>query len=100
MTKIKFNSNNEPIRLFNSDFMEFFTHISPVAIFVIWLPVVGFFVYRSIVMTSNSLFVIPIVIVHGLMMWTMAEYLLHRFLFHCHAKSAFWRDKSDLGFCL
>lgn len=30
-----------PIRLFKSDFLEFFTHISPIAIIVLWLPIVG-----------------------------------------------------------
>ena len=29
----------ESIRLFQSDFLEFFTHISPVAVLVLWIPV-------------------------------------------------------------
>ena len=29
-----------PIRLFKSDFLEFFTHISPAAVAGFWLPIV------------------------------------------------------------
>ena len=86
MAKVKINTNDEPIRLFNSDFLEFFTHISPIAILVIWLPVMGFCVYRSVVMNSNSFFVLTVGIVLGLKSWTLAEYLLHRFLFHFPVK--------------
>jgi sterol desaturase/sphingolipid hydroxylase (fatty acid hydroxylase superfamily) len=87
MAKIKPNTIDEPIRLFNSDFMEFFTHISPVAVLIIWLAVLGFFVNRSIDTNSNSLFNLPVGIVLGLMLWTLAEYLLHRFLFHFPART-------------
>jgi hypothetical protein len=39
----------EPIRLFRSDFMEFFTHISPIVVLIIWLPVSAWLLWRSAV---------------------------------------------------
>ena len=33
------NHSDVPIRLFKSDFLEFFTHISPVVVLIIWVPV-------------------------------------------------------------
>lgn len=87
MAKVSINTRDEPIWLFKSDFLEFFTHISPLAVLVIWLPVVGYFVYRSIIININALYVSPVGIILGLMLWTLAEYLLHRFLFHFPAKT-------------
>ena len=36
--------DQKPVRLFKSDFLEFFTHVTPLAVCVVWLPVVAFFV--------------------------------------------------------
>ena len=46
------NHSPEPIRLFKSNFLEFFTHISPVAVVVIWLPVILFLLGRAIYWTG------------------------------------------------
>lgn len=80
----------QPIRLFKSDFLEFFTHITPVAVLVIWSPVVVFFLVRAVMMiqaTSASWLILPAAFVIGLVLWTFSEYMLHRFLFHYQPKS-------------
>jgi len=79
----------EPVRLFKSDFMEFFTHISPVTIIVMWLPVTALLIYASIRAVVGSAFPwnIPVGILLGLILWTVAEYTLHRWLFHYHPKT-------------
>jgi sterol desaturase/sphingolipid hydroxylase (fatty acid hydroxylase superfamily) len=74
----------EPIRLFTSDFLEFFTHISPVTIVVVWLPVALWLLVSSAAGAhayASAMFV-PAGFVIGLFLWTLAEYTLHRFLFH------------------
>ena len=43
MSHMKIVNQKEPIRLFQSDFLEFFTHISPVVVVIIWLPVAAYF---------------------------------------------------------
>lgn len=73
--------NAVPIRLFKSDFLEFFTHISPVTIVVIWLPIVIILLLSSIT-ASNPAAAVVAAFVTGLFLWTFAEYTLHRFLFH------------------
>lgn len=89
MTHPEINNSNEPIRLFKSDFLEFFTHISPVTIIIIWLPVVIYFFIRGILLrpASAGWWYLPLAFIMGLFFWTLAEYLLHRFLFHYHAKT-------------
>ena len=83
-TPIDTRRNTEPIRLFESDFLEFFTHISPVAIVVLWLPVAGLLIFYSLMHAPGSGVpaFIPLGFLIGLFLWTLAEYTLHRFLFH------------------
>jgi dihydroceramide fatty acyl 2-hydroxylase len=80
-----------PIRLFKSDFMEFFTHISPVTIIVLWLPLAVWLLVSSITKRtgSSSPMYIPAGFLIGLLLWTLAEYTLHRFLFHHRPTSPF-----------
>jgi sterol desaturase/sphingolipid hydroxylase (fatty acid hydroxylase superfamily) len=83
------NHSDVPIRLFKSDFLEFFTHVTPVAVLIIWTPVIIFFLARSIIQAqaSQSWLQIPLGFVIGLFLWTFAEYTLHRFVFHFDPKS-------------
>ncbi|MHC1781718.1 MAG: sterol desaturase family protein [Anaerolineaceae bacterium] len=84
MPYIEINHDKEPIRLFKSDFLEFFTHISPIAVLVIWSPVVLYFLYQTAKDWSrfSNPFFILLAFLGGLIFWTFAEYMLHRFLFH------------------
>ena len=77
------SKNPASIRLFKSDFLEFFTHISPAVVTGFWLPIIALFLVYA-VMTSSGGFpaYIPFGIVIGLFLWTFAEYMLHRFVFH------------------
>jgi sterol desaturase/sphingolipid hydroxylase (fatty acid hydroxylase superfamily) len=74
----------QSIRLFKSDFMEFFTHISPATILGLWLPIVVLLLLYAILSVSGSAFpaYIPVGFITGLFLWTFIEYSLHRFLFH------------------
>jgi sterol desaturase/sphingolipid hydroxylase (fatty acid hydroxylase superfamily) len=78
--------DSESIRLFQSDFLEFFTHISPATIVGLWLPVVVLLLVYAILTASALAFpvFIPLGLIIGLFLWTLAEYTLHRFLFHHH----------------
>lgn len=78
------NHGKEPIRLFKSNFLEFFTHIHPAVVVIIWLPValaclISGAIEKPVLVT---VWAIPGGFVGGLFLWTLAEYLLHRFLFH------------------
>jgi sterol desaturase/sphingolipid hydroxylase (fatty acid hydroxylase superfamily) len=83
------NHSDVPIRLFESDFLEFFTHITPLAVTIIWVPVIIFFLARSIsrLDPGQGWAHIPLGILIGLFLWTFAEYTLHRFVFHYDPKS-------------
>jgi dihydroceramide fatty acyl 2-hydroxylase len=76
--------DSEPIRLFKSDFLEFFTHISPAAIIGLWLPIVVVLLVYAVLTIKGPAFpaYFPLGFASGLFLWTFAEYSLHRFLFH------------------
>jgi dihydroceramide fatty acyl 2-hydroxylase len=69
-------------RMFESDFLEYFSRIHPVTPFVAWVPVLLFMLFRSQqrhvlgLATTVGLFLL------GLLIWTFLEYVLHRWVFH------------------
>ena len=83
-----------PIRLFKSDFLEFFTHISPIVVLIIWVPITGICLGLSIMsgIDSGLLPWLPLVFASGLFFWTFAEYMLHRFVFHFPPKNQ-WQER-------
>ncbi len=87
---VEINHSDIPIRLFKSDFLEFFTHISPVVIVVIWLPVALYFLVSGAIHlpSGTSALVIPAGVLLGIFIWTFAEYTLHRFVFHYEPRTA------------
>jgi len=78
------NRDAVPIRLFKSDFLEFFTHITPAVILILWLPIIVLLMGYAVMTAPPAVFpaFIPLGFLGGLFLWTLAEYTLHRFLFH------------------
>ncbi len=76
------NHSEEPIRLFKSDYLEFFTHIHPAVVLLLYVPVVVFFLAQAYVVRAGAL--VPSVGIYalGIGVWSLSEYLLHRYLFH------------------
>jgi sterol desaturase/sphingolipid hydroxylase (fatty acid hydroxylase superfamily) len=91
MTHLPIEHSPEPIRLFKSNFLEFFTHIHPAVIGIIWAPTAIFFLIHGILTRPASILpvFIPICFVLGLFLWTLVEYTLHRFVFHYRARNPF-----------
>ena len=81
---IEINHDKEPIRLFKSNFMEFFTHIHPAVVVLIWAPFGLYMLYRGVVLRPSgvSWAYIPLGFIAGVLVWSFTEYNLHRFVFH------------------
>lgn len=81
--ELPINHDEEPIRLFKSDYLEFFTHIHPAVVLLLFVPVVIYFLARSLADHAGaSLWPVAAGYVIGLVVWSFTEYVLHRFLFH------------------
>ncbi|KAK3188739.1 hypothetical protein Dsin_028300 [Dipteronia sinensis] len=78
--------SKEGPRFFANDFLEFLTRTKWWVIPMVWLPVTCWLVSLSVRMGLTP----PqaaITVVGGIFIWTLMEYLLHRFLFHIKTKS-------------
>lgn len=81
MAKKYVSNKDETVRMFRSDFLERFTHIPPALPHIIFIPVVVALLYWS------STLEVPasratLLFVAGLVIWTLTEYVVHRFVFH------------------
>lgn len=86
----KFVSNeDQTIRMFDSDILEFFSKVHFTVPLYIYLPVIGYNLFLSIYTYSLPAIDIFSYIIIGIAVWTFAEYMLHRFVFHFKAKSNF-----------
>ncbi len=90
MSHMPVSNSEETTRLFKSDFLEFFSHISPVTITIIWLPVALYFLIRAVLdaVAGAPIWIIPAGLLIGLLGWSFAEYNLHRYMFHYPPKGA------------
>ena len=77
---------SEPIRLFKSDFLESLSHVKPATVLVLWTPVTLYFIVRSFWFVDGGMAAARAVagLLGGWVLWTLTEYLLHRFFFHYH----------------
>ena len=76
----------QSIRLFRNDFLEALTHVHPIVPLLFWGPVAGYLLWRSVGdqgLPAGQLLGVGAL---GLFVWTLAEYGLHRFVFHYPAK--------------
>lgn len=71
----------ETTRMFESDFIERFSRIHPATPFVFWVPVILFFLYRARQFQLSVQLVAGLFLV-GVLLWTLTEYVLHRYVFH------------------
>src|SRR5207244_8406559 len=78
---------NETVCMFESDFMEFFSPVHPVTPLVLYLPVVGYMLYTSVWLRQLSIVAATALFLLGVLLWTLIEYLIHRYVFHYEPKT-------------
>ncbi len=81
------SNKNETVRMFESDFMEFFSRVHPMTPLVLYLPVVGYMLYVSVWQRQFSLVAVAALFLLGILLWTLTEYLIHRYIFHYEPKT-------------
>jgi len=81
----KYNS----LRLFKSPILESMSHVHPIVPLVLWAPISIYLMYRSLTVDNLSLLTFFIVGFIALVVWTLTEYTLHRYMFHFNGKSWF-----------
>lgn len=89
MAKNFVSNQDESARLFRSSFLELFTHVHWSVPLIVYVPVVTYFLYTGIVDSAVAAGSIVGLFFFGLLVWTLTEYLLHRFVFHYEPKTDF-----------
>lgn len=87
MAKNFVSNSTESVRMFKSDFMEFFSRVHWTVPMITYIPVVLFFIYRSFFVAHTSGLLFAGMFVTGLLSWTLFEYIMHRWIFHFVPKS-------------
>lgn len=85
------SNKNESVRMFESNFMEFFSHVHPATPHVIYLPLMSYMLYLATGPRGQAFGVVAGLFVAGLLIWTLVEYTMHRWVFHYEPKSKWGR---------
>ena len=83
------SSKGESPQLFENSFLEFFSKVHPVTPLVIFLPTVAWLLYFAVARRGLSIAATAGLFVLGLLIWSLVEYAMHRFLFHYEPTSRF-----------
>ncbi len=78
-------------QIFKNKFLEMLTKTHPLTPLIVYLPVVSYLLFYSLNKLNFNLTTTAGFFAVGIFLWTLAEYLLHRFIFH-------FQPKTKLGF--
>ena len=87
MPKNYISNDSSSTRMFKNGFMESLSKVHYSVPLFIYIPVIAFFIYRSFFVVNNSIGWFFAYLAGGLFIWTITEYLLHRYIFHFVPKS-------------
>lgn len=86
--KLYVSNSTESQRMFKSDFLESLTKVHYLVPVIFWIPVIIYLIYKAYAIGEMSTGNVVGYFIFGLAFWTLAEYVLHRWIFHYHPTSA------------
>jgi len=89
MSKNFVSNKDETVRMFDNNFLEALSKIHFTVPLYIYVPVILAFLYRGIYILNIDFMNLISLIVLGIIVWSLAEYVLHRFVFHYVPDSEF-----------
>jgi 4-hydroxysphinganine ceramide fatty acyl 2-hydroxylase len=87
MDQLYVSRKNETVRMFKSDFMEFFSHVHPATPLLIYCPAIVFALYVALWRRELSILAVAGLFLLGVFFWTLIEYVIHRYAFHHQPKT-------------
>jgi len=70
------------VQIFKNPTLEKLTHVHPITPLIVWAPVIAYLFYLSAAVDRLAPLTIVGWMAAGLFIWTLSEYLLHRWIFH------------------
>lgn len=75
------------VRVFQNPVLESLTHVHPLTPLLVWTPVISYLIYDSLTAKQMSGQQLALWALIAFVVWSLTEYVLHRYLFHFPAKS-------------
>lgn len=85
------SNQDESIPLFKTKLLDVFSRVAWYVPLILFIPVVVYFSYISFADYNFSVIPFILYFVCGFMLWSLTEYLFHRFIFHHYPKSKLGR---------
>ena len=82
MPKNFVSNKDETVRMFDNNFLEACSKVHFTVPLYVYIPVILVFLYRGIFLFNIDFMKLISLIVLGIIVWSLAEYVLHRFVFH------------------
>lgn len=86
------SNSTESTRMFKSNWMEALSKVHYSVPLFVYIPVISFFSWRGLSQESTTATSALAAMLGGFLIWTLTEYVLHRFVFHYHPSSE-WGKK-------
>ncbi len=80
------SNSEESSRMFKSDFFEMFSKVHYSVPLLIFVPTIMYFLYKGISSPMSLLYGV-LYFMLGFFVWTVTEYVMHRFIFHFEPNS-------------
>lgn len=77
---------HQSIRLFQNPALEALSHVHPAVPLVLWTPIALWLLHHAVIVDGLSATAVLACALAGLLVWTLSEYCIHRFLFHFPAR--------------
>ncbi|MCB0510006.1 MAG: sterol desaturase family protein [Chitinophagales bacterium] len=91
------STKDESPKLFDNPFFDFFSRVPFYVPLIIFIPLITYYSYLSFSEKATTVLQFAMSALIGAFLWTIAEYLIHRFVFHAHPKSN-WAKKIHYTF--
>ncbi len=92
MERLYVSNKNETVRMFENPFLEFCSHVHPATPVIIYTPLIAWFLWSALAQKKLSLLAVAGLFAAGILIWTLLEYIIHRWIFHYQPKTR-WGKK-------
>ena len=82
MAKNFISNKDETVVMFENKFLERLTRIHFSIPLFIFVPIILFCLYKSFTLESLNILAVTGYVIFGLFIWSLTEYVMHRFVFH------------------
>jgi len=89
MAKNFVSNKDETVRMFDNDILEAMSKVHFSVPLYIFIPIILAFLYRAVFVFDSDFLSIVSMVLLGVIVWTLTEYMLHRFIFHYKPSSHF-----------